>query len=45
MEEFRYEHSQTQLEVVILTIATKQATFWAIFEIDKNREICIVWQN
>ncbi len=45
MEEFRYEYSQTQPGVTILTTATKWATFWARFGIDKNEETCITWQN
>lgn len=30
---------------MILTMTTKQTTFWAIFGFDKNKKICIIWQN
>ena len=43
MEEFKYEFSQTQPRFTMLTTATKWATFWTIFAIDKNEEIRVAW--
>lgn len=45
MKEFMYKYFQIQLGFVMLITATKQAMFRAIFGINKNKEICVVWQN
>ncbi len=45
MEEFRCEYFQTQPGIAMLTTATKWATFRAIFWVDKNKEIRVIWQN
>ncbi len=45
IEEFKYECSQTQPRIAMLTTATKWATFRAMIKIGKNEEICVAWQN
>ncbi len=45
IEEFKCEYSHTQPWVAMLTMATKCAIFQAIFAIDKNEEIRVVWQK